>query len=185
VLDANVENLELVGAAATNGKGNALNNILSGNAAGNVLTGMEGSDTLYGAGGDDTLGGGEGVDALYGGLGRDALSGGAGADYFCFETALNAATNVDRISDFSVADDTVALRASTFGYLGVFDGQLGLDAKHFRSGAAAADAGDRIIHNRATGSILFDSDGVGGAAAVQFASVTAGLVLTNEDFFVF
>jgi Ca2+-binding RTX toxin-like protein len=145
---------------------------------------MEGSDTLNGAGGDDTLGGGEGVDNLYGGLGRDVLSGGAGADYFRFDTTLNAATNVDRISDFSVVDDTVVLSPTIFGYLGIYDGQLGLDAKHFRSGVAAADADDRIIHNSATGAILFDRDGVGGAAAVQFASVTAGLVLTNGDFFV-
>jgi len=44
-LGANVENLTLTGAAALNGTGNALGNILSGNAGNNTLTGGGGSDT--------------------------------------------------------------------------------------------------------------------------------------------
>jgi serralysin len=51
-------------------------------------------------------------------------------------------------------------------------------------GAAAQDAQDRIIYNSATGALLYDSDGVGGAAAVQFAELSAGLALTNLDFLV-
>ena len=49
-------------------------------------------------------------------------------------------------------------------------------------GAAAADASDRIIYNSATGALYFDVDGVGGAAQVQFATLTAGLALTAADF---
>jgi Ca2+-binding RTX toxin-like protein len=50
----NVENLALTGAAAINGTGNSLGNVLTGNAAANVLDGGTGNDTLVGSQGDDT-----------------------------------------------------------------------------------------------------------------------------------
>lgn len=58
----NLENLVLTGAAAINGTGNALNNILTGNGADNVLNGARGHDTLDGGKGNDTLIGGKGND---------------------------------------------------------------------------------------------------------------------------
>jgi Ca2+-binding RTX toxin-like protein len=62
-LSENVENLALVGAAAIDGTGNALNNALTGNAAANRLYGLAGNDTLNGGGGADTMAGGAGNDA--------------------------------------------------------------------------------------------------------------------------
>jgi serralysin len=59
-----------------------------------------------------------------------------------------------------------------------------LAASAFHIGAAAADALDRIIYNSTTGALSFDADGVGGAAAVQFADLSANLAMTNGDFFV-
>ena len=53
-LGANLENLVLAGPNAINGKGNALNNILTGNSADNVLDGGGGNDTLSGGLGNDT-----------------------------------------------------------------------------------------------------------------------------------
>ncbi|MEI6268596.1 MAG: DUF4347 domain-containing protein, partial [Methylococcaceae bacterium] len=53
-LSANVENLILMGDAALNGTGNALNNILTGNAGSNSLDGGAGADTLIGGLGNDT-----------------------------------------------------------------------------------------------------------------------------------
>ncbi|MBX9608423.1 MAG: hypothetical protein K2Y51_19550, partial [Gammaproteobacteria bacterium] len=54
-LGNNLENLVLTGAAAINGNGNALANVLTGNAAANLLDGATGADTLRGEGGDDAL----------------------------------------------------------------------------------------------------------------------------------
>ncbi|MDP2144300.1 MAG: VCBS domain-containing protein, partial [Gallionella sp.] len=53
-LTANVENLTLTGAAAINGTGNALDNMIVGNAAANVLNGGAGADTMQGGAGNDT-----------------------------------------------------------------------------------------------------------------------------------
>ena len=70
-LDANVENLGLLGAANINGTGNALSNSLTGNDAGNFLSGEGEADSIVGAGGNDTIRGGVGADQLYGGGGSD------------------------------------------------------------------------------------------------------------------
>jgi len=149
-LGNNVENLKIIGAAAVDGTGNALANSLVGNAAANQLNGLAGSDTL---------------------------EGGAGADGFRFTTALGA-TNVDRILDFTVVDDTIFIDNAVF--TGLAAGALAAGA--FRNGTAAVDADDRIIYNAATGALLFDVDGVGGTAAVQFATLDGAPVLTNADF---
>lgn len=62
-LDANLENLVLTGAAAINGIGNDLANMITGNGGANSLTGMGGADTLNGGAGADTMSGGTGGDS--------------------------------------------------------------------------------------------------------------------------
>jgi len=158
-LAANVENLLLTGTTAINGTGTTAANVLTGNTAANTLSGLDGADQLYGK---------EGI---------DQLQGGTGADSFFFDTALGAA-NVDKILDFSVADDTIQLGRSIFTTIAV--GTLASTA--FVNGTAALDADDRILYNSATGQVFYDRDGNGAAAAVQFATVTAGTALTNLDF---
>ena len=93
---------------------------------------------------------------------------------------LNAATNVDTITDFVVADDTVRLENSIFSGLAV--GVLNADAFHI--GGAAADAEDRIIYNATTGALIFDVNGSAAGGATQFAKLATGLALTNADFVV-
>ncbi|MCE7914935.1 MAG: heme peroxidase [Nitrosomonas sp. PRO4] len=61
-LGAQLENLTLTGAAAINGTGNGVANILTGNAGNNTLSGLGGNDSLNGQGGVDTLIGGGGND---------------------------------------------------------------------------------------------------------------------------
>ena len=70
-LPDNVENLQLIGAAAVNGTGNELANVLTGNDQANKLSGGDGDDKLFGNAGDDSLNGGTGNDRMSGGTGND------------------------------------------------------------------------------------------------------------------
>jgi Ca2+-binding RTX toxin-like protein len=74
-LAANVENLELLGANAINGKGNELDNVLTGNGAANALQGLDGADILVGGQGNDRLEGGKGGDSYWftAGDGKDTV----------------------------------------------------------------------------------------------------------------
>lgn len=163
-LAANVENLRLMGTASLNATGNGLVNVLTGNNAQNLLNGSGGNDILNG------------------GLGRDTLIGGAGQDKFDFTTALNAATNVDRITGFGVATgDVIRLDDDIFTALAA--GNLAADAFHGGSGVAQ-DAEDRILYDSATGNLYYDPDGTGAAAAKLFATLTALPAVTQADFLI-
>lgn len=171
-LGTGVERLTLTGTATINGTGNTLANVLTGNAAANVLSGGSGNDTLSG---------GSGNDILLGGAGNDALNGGAGRDSLRFNTTLNASTNVDRITGFVAADDTIQIDDAVFAGIGP-TGVLGATA--FRAGTAAGDANDRIVYDSATGRLWFDADGTGAGTAVLFATLTAGTALSAADFMI-
>ena len=69
---------------------------------------------MEGGSGNDTSKGGSGNDVLVGGVGNDALTGGAGKDQFVFDFAPNATSNLDRVTDFNVADDTIILENAIF-----------------------------------------------------------------------
>ena len=134
---------------------------LAGNELANTLIGNAAANMLNGKGGADVLGG-------Y-----------AGNDTFVFTTALGAG-NIDTIVDFSAADDTILLENAVF--TGLTAGALAAGA--FNTGAGASQTDDRIVYNSATGALLFDADGNGAGAAIQFAAVSAGLALIAGDFFV-
>ncbi|MFC1459981.1 calcium-binding protein [Microvirga arabica] len=131
--------------------------------------------------GNDTIIAGSGNDRLNGGYGNDRLNGESGRDIFIFDTALNAAENVDTIRRFSIKNDTIRLDDAIFTALAT--GTLAASA--FYRGAGAHDADDRIIHNRSSGAVYYDPDGTGEQAQVQFARVDPRLNLKNLDFFVF
>jgi Ca2+-binding RTX toxin-like protein len=137
---------------------------LSGNANGNVVRGNAGNNLI---------GGGDG---------RDDLIGLAGQDSFVFNTPLDAMFNVDRIIDFNIADDTILLDEAIFSSLSAALGNL--PAGQFVIGTAAQDADDHVIYNNATGALFYDSDGNGAASQIPFATLSAGLALTQLDFFV-
>jgi serralysin len=154
---------------------------LAGTAAANRLTGEAGNDLLFGLGGADTLRGEAGNDKLYGGLGRDMLSGGTGKDIFVFDSKLNPTTDLDRILDFRVADDTIHLSKKIFSKIA----KKGVVAKEaFWVGDKAHDESDRLVYNKKTGALLYDPDGNGALKAVQFATLPKSLAPTHLDFFV-
>lgn len=97
-----------------------------------------------------------------------------------FNTALGT-TGVDTISGFSVADDTIRLDNAIFAGTGADNTTLLAGA--FSIGPTAADADDRIIYNSATGALSYDANGNGAGGVTQFATLAAGLALTNADFF--
>ncbi|MFC3162748.1 M10 family metallopeptidase [Ciceribacter thiooxidans] len=169
-----VENLILTGSGNINGLGNGLANILKGNGGNNVLNG---------AGGNDTISGGLGADRLYGGVGNDKLMGGAGADAFVFNTTLNSSRNVDTITDFSVADDTIWLENAVFKAL-TTTGTLASSAFFASTAGVAHDSNDRIIYETDTGNLYYDSNGSAAGGRVLFAHLKAGLALTYQDFHV-
>jgi Ca2+-binding RTX toxin-like protein len=161
--------------------GNSLANQLTGDGLGDTLRGSSGHDSLIGLDGDDRLDGGSDDDRLEGGLGADTLIGASGTDSFVFNTALGSG-NVDRIQGYVVADDTILLDDAIFTTLGS-PGTLAAGA--FKASTAATDADDRIIYNAATGALLYDADGVGGVAAVQFATLTGvSGVINNTEFLI-
>lgn len=156
------------------------NDFLYGGDGNDRLEGGTGDDSLYGGRGDDTLLGSDGNDSLYGALGRDVLTGGTGQDSFIFQTSLGT-TNVDRITDFAVVDDTIRLDNAVFTAFG-WNGSMSSSA--FYIGAAAHDSTDRIIYSSSTGALSYDRDGTGSASAIQFAELAPGLALTAQDFLI-
>lgn len=156
------------------------NDTLSGNSGADSLLGGWGNDLLLGGVGHDKLRGNKGNDILYGGIGHDVLTGGSGSDIFKF-TSLPVAANVDKITDFSVVDDTIQLVRSTFIQLsstGV------LDTSMFVIATAAHDSNDHVIYNPTTGALLYDADGNGADTGIQIATIGLNLALTAADFVV-
>ncbi len=130
-LAANVENLDLNGAAVT-GTGNALNNVINGNGAANQLFGGGGNDTLNGADGNDLLDGGEGDDTLNGGDENDTIIGGSGNDVI----DVGGGVNTIVYNTVNFGNDTISSFDATGGTPATQDridlSGLGVTAANFR-----------------------------------------------------
>ena len=96
------------------------NDQIAGGPGADIVFGGAGSDSLYGGQGDlgatsdpgaDRLDGGADDDLLFGDRGDDTLTGGAGADRF----DIFSGAGVDRITDFSLQDDVIALEVGLNG----------------------------------------------------------------------
>ncbi|WP_442578534.1 calcium-binding protein [Mesorhizobium sp. ASY16-5R] len=147
-----VENLE----------GSGFGDRLSGNSAANAISGLNGADVIDG------------------GAGSDTLTGGGGKDYFVFTSTLGP-TNIDIITDFSAADDTIRLDNAIFAAVGATGA---LASGYFRANATgtAQDANDRILYETDTGKLFYDADGNGAGAAIHFATLTGNPTITAADF---
>jgi Ca2+-binding RTX toxin-like protein len=143
---------------------------------------LHGTADIDGAGNElvNMVAGNSGRNILDGGLGSDLLLGGGGGDTFCFSTALGT-SNVDRIQTFNHASDTIQLDQAIFAGLGLG----GLAAGAFNLGAVATQADDRILFHSAAKSLYYDADGLGGGAAVKFATLDALTgILDHTDFLI-
>ncbi|WP_428670097.1 M10 family metallopeptidase C-terminal domain-containing protein [Reyranella sp.] len=148
-----IEWLTLTGSANINGRGNSLANTLVGNAGNNVLDGRAGSDML---------------------------TGGLGADTFVFKDALGA-SNIDTITDFNVATDTIQLNRTVFSTI-TGTGVLSLAQFAASASGTAQDSSDRIIYETDTGKLFYDSNGSAAGGSIQFAKLDAGLTVAANDF---
>ncbi|MFC5483168.1 calcium-binding protein [Microvirga aerilata] len=160
---------------------------LYGGGGNDQVSGGAGNDWVYGGIGNDQVSGGIGNDRLYGDAGKDQLTGGAGKDYFVFNSKPNKTTNIDKIVDFNVRDDSIYLENAIFKALGKAGSSTKpalLKSSFFYSGTKAHDKDDHIIHNKKTGAIYYDVDGTGSSQLVQIATVNKGLTLTYKDFYV-
>ena len=140
---------------------------------------------IYGTSGANTLTGTSGNDVIFGRGGNDVLTGGLGADQFVFDTAPKAGL-VTSIKDFSIGQgDKIGLDHSIFLAL-TPQANVGapLAAADFVSNTTgvAQSAADHIIYNTTTGALYYDTDGVGGAAAIKFAAVVGHPALSVNDF---
>ncbi|WP_072642846.1 calcium-binding protein [Sinorhizobium americanum] len=151
-----VENLTLLGSGSTNATGNGLANTLIGNSGNNILNGSSG---------------------------KDKLTGGLGNDSFFFNSTLSATSNVDTITDFNVANDTIRLENAVFTAI---VGTGALTAAQFVNNTTglAADSNDRIIYESDTGKLFYDSNGNAAGGSVHFATIGTNLGITAADFFV-
>lgn len=140
---------------------------------------------ITGGKGKDVLKGGSGKDKLNGGLGLDTLAGGKGQDAFVFSTKPGK-TNRDKVTDFTVNDDSLWLDNAVFRKLGTgSDPQPSkLTKAFFTIGDKAKDKNDYVVYNKKTGVLSYDADGSGKAKAVEFAQLKKGLFLKYDDFFV-
>ena len=187
------------------------NDIFSGESGDDQLLGGDGNDVLYGSSDDDTLIGGRGNDALFGGWQSDLLQGEAGADILLGGTDRDVLVGgrdndeltggsdrdafvfwsrsrnegVDRIIDFSSAEDQIRVFVDGFGGSNAgLETNAFITPEQFVTGAQAGEADDRFIYNPNTGALFFDIDGLGGSRQKQLAILPTGLSLTNSNIFV-
>ena len=166
LINPNLENLVLTGAANIDGTGNNLDNQITGNAGNNALFGLNG---------------------------KDVLTGGFGNDRFIFNTAVPA-SGIDTINDFVVGIDKIVLDLTFFPALETVAGDLlGIDFRvisqpAFGEQIPAATATEEIVYNRQTGNLFYNANdaapgfGLGGG---QFATIVGSPdTFSNTDILV-
>ncbi|GFE71566.1 Calx-beta domain-containing protein [Chroococcus sp. FPU101] len=176
VSDSTVESNESVILQLTSGTGYGVG---TSSAVTATIINDDGTRRQIATNGSDVILGRNKNDVIIGGGGNDILTGGANADLFTFSRTNEG---IDRITDFTAGDDLIVVKASGFG--GGLTANDVLKSNQFIIGSSATTTTQRFIYNNATGALLFDRDGTGTAAAIQFATLNTGLALTNEDIFV-
>lgn len=164
-MQANVENLTLIGPREANVVGNDEANLIRGNDAANIINGRLGNDRLLGFGGDDKF---------VGGVGRDLLTGGSGDDVFIYTSALEsfAGRSRDVILDFTLDADLIDL-----SFIDADLNRSGDQAFDFIGSNAFNDAGQL----RYTGTVL-QGDLQGDGLSDFEITIANGVALLSIDF---
>lgn len=160
---------------------------VQGTGSADVFTGRGANQVFYGSGGNDVIKGGAGNETLSGGAGKDVLTGGAGKDVFVFDTAPSA-SNLDQITDFNVADDTIWLDNAVFKKLGSKGSALSpakLNAKFFTIGSQATTKDHYLVYDKVKGILYYDADGSGAGKMVEIVKLAKNLkTMTAADFLI-
>ena len=118
-------------------------------------------------------------------FGRDALGGGDGRDIFVFSTR-RAKTEIDKILDFKVKDDSIWLDNAVFRKLG--KGTEASPSSSTRRSSPSArmrsDKNDYLIYDPAKKTLFYDADGSGHGAAVAIVTFSQKQKLTAADLLV-
>jgi hypothetical protein len=93
-------------------------------------------------------------------LGKDTITGSAGQGFFEFTTKASS-INIDKIVDYTIADDTIWLENAVYTKLGSGSAESpkGLNSLPFAVGTKARDTNDYIIYDIKSGSPYYDADG--------------------------
>ncbi len=134
---------------------------------------------IVGTSNRDILIGGSGNDTLLGGSDNDTLVGGDGLDSFQFDELTEG---IDRIADFSVADDTILVNGANFG--GGLLPNASITAAQLNLGSSATEEEHRFFYDSSNGGLWFDGDGSNSGNAVQLGELPTGLALTHNDIYV-
>ena len=174
-------NAELIG-------GNAAET-LTADAGDDVISGGSGADTITAGAGDDTVTGGAGVDAISLGDGADTIVLGASAtDLVAYQGADTTAANIESVSDFTVADDTIQISdAMTFANLTMAAGVTSATVTHgaapLAAGSADITALTAAMETSATGTA--STAAAGGLQAYVFETAAGTGAFDGKTFLVF
>ncbi len=193
VLASNLENLTLTGTVATNGTGNALDNVLVGNALANTFSGGSGNDTLDGGTGADNLIGGVGNDTYVVDNAGDVVveNAGEGVDIVQSSISYVLCNNVENLtltgySAINGTGNTLDNVLTGNSYNNVLTGGAGNDTLNGGSGydTMIGGAGDDIYYVDSTSDIVTELAGEGvdvvnTTVTLTLAANAEALVLTN------
>ena len=93
-----------------------------------------------------------------------------------------ARTGVQEFLNFKPGEDIFHLENAVLKNIGWVSRPLRDDAFHL--GKAAEDAFNRIIYDKTTGSLYYDSDGTGAASQIKIAVLTNKAALDYASFYV-
>ncbi|MDD5214053.1 MAG: M10 family metallopeptidase C-terminal domain-containing protein [Methylococcales bacterium] len=107
-------------------------------------------------------------DTIIGNSVANQLTGGLGKDVFVFASTLSD-FNVDTITDFNVAEDSLMLDRAIFKALNSSNVLTAQELFISANATAAENATQRVIFNTSAQSLYYDADGAGGESAILFA----------------